>query len=149
MEHVDGVHCSYNLASRMVVVGTGLVGNKERDNFKLSGEYSTAALEEQVRKRPMFQHFDYLQVHRHLSNRRRSCSNRNRILQSGLEKLAPQMMSTQSHHRCSVQCHSSWSRNRRHSSCRSRTCRIRRNSAIPGHVQRSRFYSATAPYSGA
>ena len=60
VEHVDGVHCSYNLASWMVAVGTGLVGNRERDNFKLSGECSTAALEEQDRKRPMFQHFRLL-----------------------------------------------------------------------------------------
>ena len=35
VEHVDGVHCILNIASRAVVIGTGLVANAERDSFKL------------------------------------------------------------------------------------------------------------------
>ena len=32
---VDGVQCSVDLKSRVVTVGSGLVGNDERDRFKL------------------------------------------------------------------------------------------------------------------
>jgi len=33
---VDGVQCSVDLKSRVVTVGSGLVGNEERDRFKLA-----------------------------------------------------------------------------------------------------------------
>ena len=51
VEHVDGVHCSFNFASRLVIVGTGLVGHDQRDQFKLK---SNSTLEAQVRARPKF-----------------------------------------------------------------------------------------------
>ena len=51
VEHVDGVHCILNLASKVVVVGTGLVANAERDTFKLK---ASGTLADQVRARPKF-----------------------------------------------------------------------------------------------
>jgi len=48
---VDGLHCSHNLASNVVVVGTGLVSHKERISFKLKVDTS---LEAQVRAHPKF-----------------------------------------------------------------------------------------------
>lgn len=51
VELVDGVHCTYNIASRVVVVGTGLVTNAERDTFKLKVD---ASLADAVRARPKF-----------------------------------------------------------------------------------------------
>ena len=57
VEHVDGVHCILNIASRMVVVGTGLVANTERDTFKLKASARSGSLAEQVRARPKFARF--------------------------------------------------------------------------------------------
>jgi hypothetical protein len=51
VEFVDGVHCSHNLASGIVIVGTGLVSHDKRDCFKLK---AGGTLEEQVRARPKF-----------------------------------------------------------------------------------------------
>ena len=51
VEWVDGVHCSHNLASGLVIVGTGLVGHDQRDSFRLKAH---STLEEQVRARPKF-----------------------------------------------------------------------------------------------
>ena len=52
IEHVDGVHCTFNTKSGIVVVGTGLVSNDKRDTFKLKA--SGGSLAEQVRARPRF-----------------------------------------------------------------------------------------------
>ena len=41
--HVDGVHCILNISSRVVVVGTGLVANAERDTFKLKASGGSLA----------------------------------------------------------------------------------------------------------
>ena len=51
VEIIDGVKCSHNFASGNVVVGSGLVGNDERDCFKLK---AGSTLESQVRARPRF-----------------------------------------------------------------------------------------------
>ena len=51
VEVVDGVNCSHNLASDIVVVGSGLVGHDQRDCFKLK---AGSTLEAQVRARPKF-----------------------------------------------------------------------------------------------
>lgn len=48
---VDGVPYILNIASRVVVVGTGLVSNDLRDTFKLK---AGSSLEEQARARPKF-----------------------------------------------------------------------------------------------
>ena len=42
VEYIDGVHCVQNITSRVVVVGTGLVANSERDTFKLKAGKSLA-----------------------------------------------------------------------------------------------------------
>ena len=52
VEHVDGIHCILNISSRIVVVGTGLVANPERDTFKLKANGGSLAA--QVRARPRF-----------------------------------------------------------------------------------------------
>ena len=46
-----------NISSRLVVVGTGLVANAERDTFKLKVSPESPSLEEQVRARPKFAMF--------------------------------------------------------------------------------------------
>ena len=58
---VDGVQCSVDLKSRIVIVGSGLVGNDERDAFKLPvtvplepHEQLKAYVSERVRIRPKF-----------------------------------------------------------------------------------------------
>ena len=51
VEVVDGINCSYNLASGIVVVGSGLVGHDRRDCFRLK---AGRTLEAQVRARPRF-----------------------------------------------------------------------------------------------
>ena len=51
VEYIDGVHCVQNITSRVVVVGTGLVANSERDTFKLKAGKSLA---DEVRSRPKF-----------------------------------------------------------------------------------------------
>ena len=58
---VDGVQCSVDLKSRVVTVGSGLVGNEERDRFKLAvgvalepRELLKAQVSELARKRPKF-----------------------------------------------------------------------------------------------
>ena len=58
---VDGVLCSVDLKSRIVKVGSGLVGNDERDAFKLPvavplepHEQLKAYVSERVRLRPKF-----------------------------------------------------------------------------------------------
>jgi len=51
VEGVDGINCSYNLASGIVVVGSGLVGHDRRDCFRLK---AGSTLEAQVRARPRF-----------------------------------------------------------------------------------------------
>ena len=58
---VDGVQCSVDLKSRVVTVGSGLVGNDERDRFKLAvgmaletRELLMAQVSELARKRPKF-----------------------------------------------------------------------------------------------
>lgn len=51
VEIVDGIRCSHNIASGVVIVGSGLVGHDERDCFKLK---AGSTLEEQVRARPRF-----------------------------------------------------------------------------------------------
>ena len=51
---VDGVPYILNLASRVVVLGTGLVSNDQRDTFKLSSKSTAPTLEEQARLRPKF-----------------------------------------------------------------------------------------------
>jgi len=51
VEHVDGVHCSLNIASGIVIVGSGIVSNDKRDSFKLKAD---SPLEDQVRARPKF-----------------------------------------------------------------------------------------------
>ena len=51
VEYIDGVHCIQNISSRLVVVGTGLVANSERDTFKLKVGTSLA---DGVRERPKF-----------------------------------------------------------------------------------------------
>ena len=48
---VDGVPYILNIASKVIVLGTGLVSNDERDTFKLK---ATSSLEEQARARPTF-----------------------------------------------------------------------------------------------
>jgi hypothetical protein len=48
---VDGVHCSHNISSGVVIVGSGLVGHDGRDCFKLK---AGSTLDEQVRARPKF-----------------------------------------------------------------------------------------------
>ena len=58
METVAGVQVSINKKSRLATVGTGLVGNNQRDQgWKFKGNVMTATLEqieEQVRARPAF-----------------------------------------------------------------------------------------------
>ena len=56
---VDGVQCSVDLKSRVVTIGTGLVGHDERDRFKLPVavplepyELLEAWVSELARKRP-------------------------------------------------------------------------------------------------
>ena len=56
-KYVDGVHYILNISSRLVVVGTGLVANAERDTFKLKVSPESPSLEEQVRARPKFAMF--------------------------------------------------------------------------------------------
>ena len=51
VEWVDGVHCSFNLATGNVTVGSGLVGHDQRDCFKLKAGSSLAT---QVRARTKF-----------------------------------------------------------------------------------------------
>ena len=51
MGDVDGVPYSHNLASGIVVVGSGLVSNDKRDTFKLNVQ---GTLEAQLRSRPKF-----------------------------------------------------------------------------------------------
>ena len=50
---VGGVHCSHNVASGIVIVGSGLVGHDRRDCFKLKA-VAGSTLEEQVLARPKF-----------------------------------------------------------------------------------------------
>ena len=56
-DYVDGVQYILNISSRLVVVGTGLVANAERDTFKLKVSPESPSLEEQVRARPKFAMF--------------------------------------------------------------------------------------------
>ena len=49
--NVDGVSYSHNLASGIVVVGTGIISNDRRDTFKLKAD---STLESQIRARPQF-----------------------------------------------------------------------------------------------
>ena len=58
---VDGVQCSVDLKSRVVTIGSGLVGHDECDRFKTSGwrafesyELLEARVSELARKRPKF-----------------------------------------------------------------------------------------------
>ena len=51
VEQVDGVHCSFNFASGLVIVGSGLASHDKRDSFKLK---AGSTLEAQVRVRPRF-----------------------------------------------------------------------------------------------
>ena len=51
VEYVESIHCSLNFATGKVIVGTGLVGHNDRDQFKLK---SGSTLEAQVRARPKF-----------------------------------------------------------------------------------------------
>ena len=48
---VDGVPYRHNLASGIIVVGSGLVSNDKRDTFKLKAE---GTIEAQLRARPKF-----------------------------------------------------------------------------------------------
>ena len=48
----EGVPYSLNLASKIVVVGTGVVSNSERDTFKASQKANAPSLEDQIRGRP-------------------------------------------------------------------------------------------------
>lgn len=51
MGQIDGVPYSHNIATGIVVVGSGLVSNNKRDTFKLKAE---GTLEAQLRSRPKF-----------------------------------------------------------------------------------------------
>ena len=58
---VDGVQCNVDLKSRVVTVGSKLVGNNERDRFKLAvgvplkpREQLEAQVSERARSRPKF-----------------------------------------------------------------------------------------------
>ena len=52
VDHVDGVHYTLNLASNLVVVGTGVVSNHERDMFRWKTQPDSPSLAEQIRARP-------------------------------------------------------------------------------------------------
>ena len=51
----EGVPYSVNLASKLVVVGTGVVSNSERDTFKASQKADAPSLDDQIRGRPKWQ----------------------------------------------------------------------------------------------